>query len=100
MVSFNAFSGQIGKAICFKAGGILFEKGSFWPFVMIGGCSFAFVFFIIVMTLLGFLDKPIEKPNDVEAKSNDNPKETDNLNEKINNEITTDGENTPKVIVS
>lgn len=56
MISFNAFSGQIGKAICFKAGALLFDKAAFWPFVMIGICSFAFVFFIIVMNLLGMLN--------------------------------------------
>lgn len=59
MAGFLAFCGLIGRAICFKLGGTLFDIGKAMPFIMIGMSNFFFVVFLIIMLFLGLFGKPV-----------------------------------------
>lgn len=58
MAGFLAFCGLIGKSICFKLGGTLFQTGRAYPFIMIGLCNYGYFIFLILMIILGFFGRP------------------------------------------
>lgn len=53
MAGFLAFCGLIGKSICFKLGGYLFNIGAAYPFIFIGLCNFGYLLFLLLMICLG-----------------------------------------------
>lgn len=55
LVSLMGFASFLGKAIIIKVGGDLFDKrGRNAPFLLISGCDFMYVIFLLIMILLGF----------------------------------------------
>ena len=54
-------SGMIGRMICYKLAGILFDIGRAWPFIMIGIFHFAFFIFVLIMIFCGRFERKITK---------------------------------------
>ena len=52
---------NIGRAICFYFGGVLFDVASYWPFIFIGLCCSSYGVILVILFSLGIYENRINK---------------------------------------
>jgi hypothetical protein len=82
------FVANLGRLICYKVGGILFDVERYWPFIFIGICWIFVSITFTILILLGIFEKRVTKQQrsvlvaSILNKSNANERATHNKDRK------------------